>query len=105
MDETLNEEEQISATRVDELALVREVVLQAHPNVVPELIGGTTIAELLASVEPAKAAFERLSERVKPATSTPPAVPAGSTTAIVDPATLPAHELIKRGIGSRRRND
>ncbi len=88
----------------DELAAVREVVLRAHPDAVPELIGGATIAQVLASVEPARAAFSRISERLKPATATlPPAVPAGAGSAAVDPGTLPTSELIRRGVGARRR--
>ena len=90
MDEEIGGTEQ--GGPADELALVREVVLQAHPDVVPELVSGSTIAELLASVEPAKAAFERISERVKPvaAPAPPPAVPAGSATAVIDPSSLRA---------------
>lgn len=88
----------------DELASVRAVVLQANPDVVPELVGGATIAELLASVEPARAAYGRISERIRPAAAAPPpAVPAGSASSVVDPATLPAHELIRRGIEAARR--
>lgn len=91
----------------DEVALVREVVLKAHPDVVPELVSGATIAELLASVEPARAAYARIEERLPKATAvggvqTPPAVPAGAATAVVDPATLPAHELIRRGVRTKR---
>lgn len=93
-------------TAAEELNRVREVVLKAHPDAVPELIAGTSIAELLASVEPARTAFARLSERIKPAAAppaTPPAVPAGAATAAIDPASLPSHELIRRGIGERHR--
>jgi hypothetical protein len=90
-----------------ELARVREVVLRAHPDVVPELVQGATLDELLGSVEPAQAAFAAVSERVKPADPVaappvaPPAVPAGAGTAAIDPGTLPAHELIRRGIVTR----
>lgn len=91
----------------DELAAVLEVVLRAHPDAVPELIGGATIAEMLASVEPARAAFTRISERLKPVGSAPPivppVVPAGAGGMAVDPATLPSGELIRRGVGERRR--
>jgi hypothetical protein len=99
------DEEQQGGSGVDgELAAVRDVVLQAHPDVVPELVAGSTIAELLASVEPARAAYARISERMRPAAAAPPpAVPAGSTASVVDPATLPAHEMIRRGIEAARR--
>lgn len=90
-----------------ELARVREVVLLAHQDVVPELVQGGTLDELLGSVDGAKAAFARISERVKPAVPAnpvppaPPVVPAGAGNAAVDPGTLPAHELIRRGIRAR----
>lgn len=86
----------------DEIGLVREVVLRAHSDVVPELVSGTTIAELLASVDPARAAYARIEERRQPAAETPPTVPAGAATAVIDPATLPAHELIRRGVRTKR---
>lgn len=40
-----------------DLALFRESLLKAHPDVIPELVAGATPAELIASVEVAKAAF------------------------------------------------
>ena len=96
-----------------ELESVREVVLRAHPDVVPELVAGGSVAELLASVEPARAAYARIVE-ARPAVVeetvvvpvvpvVPPVVPAGSATNVVDPATLPAQELIRRGIEAERR--
>jgi hypothetical protein len=95
-----------------ELERVREVVLLAHPDAVPELVRGGTVEELLGSVEGAKAAYARIAEVVKPAASVPaesvpavaappPAVPAGAGTAVVDPANLPAHELIRRGLAAK----
>ena len=98
MDE--NEEQPVE---MDEVGLVREVVLRAHPDVVPELVSGATIADLLASVEPARAAYARIEERRQPAGESPPTVPAGAATAVIDPATLPAHELIRRGVQAGRR--
>jgi hypothetical protein len=95
-------EELEQPVEMDEVGLVREVVLRAHPDVVPELVNGTTIAELLASVEPARAAYARIEERRQPTGETPPTVPAGAATAVIDPATLPAHELIRRGVRTKR---
>ena len=88
---------------VDEVALVREVVLRAHPDTVPELVVGGTLAELLASVEPARAAYARIAEQRPVAVETPPAVPAGAVTSAVDPSTLPAQELIRRGVAAGKR--
>jgi hypothetical protein len=64
----------------DELALARELVLRAHPEVVEELIGGNSLAELLASVPAAEAAFERVAATTRAAATraaTTPAVPGG----------------------------
>ena len=45
---------------VDDLTAVRDVVLRAHPDTVPELIAGESISALLASVEPAREAYRRV---------------------------------------------
>jgi hypothetical protein len=84
----------------DELAAVRELVLQANPDVVPELVMGTSVDELVASVEPARAAFRRVAESVR---EVAPRVPAGDTPPLaVDVAHLPAAEKIRRGLATRR---
>jgi hypothetical protein len=44
-----------------DLSRVRDLVLAAHPDVVPELVQGATFDELMASVEPARDAYERIS--------------------------------------------
>ena len=105
----------------DEMTAVRELILRAYPDVVPELVTGGTIGELQASVEPARAAYRQVAERIAtsgasaPAPSTapvstaagptaPPSVPAGAVAAPVSLDGLPASELIKRGLaGARRR--
>ncbi len=45
-----------------ELAAVRELALKAHPDAVPELVGGATVAEVMASLEPARVAYRRVAE-------------------------------------------
>jgi hypothetical protein len=83
----------------EELAAVRELVLRAHPDVVPELVTGASVDELVASVEPARAAFRRVAESVREVV---PRVPAGDTPALaVDVGHLPAAEKIRRGLASR----
>jgi len=78
----------------EDLAAVRAVVLAAHPDTIPELVGGETVAALLASVGPAREAFARVAATVRV-----PAVPAGSSPALaIDPDHLPATEKIKRGL-------
>lgn len=97
----------------DEVARVREVILVAYPDVVPELVTGGSATELLASVEGAREAYRRIAERVQPvgaAAAVPasapvvpvaPTVPAGATPAVADPGDLPTHEMIRRGIAGR----
>lgn len=82
-----------------DLDAVRELVLRAHPDVVPEMIAGASIDALLASVEPARAAWQRIAEQTNPA----PAVPAGGHPAsAVDPDRLSASERIRRGLARGR---
>ena len=100
------------ATTPAELAAVRELALQANPDAVPELVAGATIAEIVASLEPARAAYRRIAEA---ATATAPAqtqtrtvavpvVPAGDAPrVVVDPDTLPPAEKIRRGLAARDR--
>ena len=96
----------------DDLAAVRTVVLAAHPDTVPELVGGDSVAALLASVGPAREAFARVVATVRdPAAagaaqaamgptvpSRPavvPAVPAGSSPALaIDPDLIPPAEKL-----------
>jgi hypothetical protein len=99
----IEEQETVEARATEELALVREVVLRAHPDAVPELIVGESVAELLASVEPARSAFARIVEQRPVAVETPPAVPAGAVTSAIDPSTLSAQELIRRGVAAGKR--
>jgi len=91
----------------DDLAALREALLRAYPRAVPELVGGGSVGEVLASVEAATAAWERVAREVAasaPATPMPPAVPAGSApAAAVDPDRLPPGEKIRRGLLGRAR--
>lgn len=116
----------------DELTAVRELILRAHPDVVPELVQGQSVAELMASVEPARAAYQAVLERVQerkgagetpalqgkgasetlalqgkeasetPAVPAPPRVPAGGGAAVMNVDDLPTAEKIKRGIAISR---
>src|SRR5215212_7728636 len=49
----------------DELGKVRELVLKAHPDVVPDLVRGSSVDELIASVEPARSAYQRIADQVR----------------------------------------
>ena len=99
----------IPATPADttpaDLAAVRDLALRAHPDAVPELVGGATLAELMASLEPARAAYRRIVEARPSAPTPPPAptVPAGAAPPLaLDPDRLPATEKIRRGLASKR---
>lgn len=86
----------------DDLAAVRELILLAYRDLVPELVQGGTIAELQAAVGPARAAYRQVAERIAsgPAAA-PPAVPAGATSVLPPIDGLPPGELIKRGLQRR----
>ncbi len=93
----------------DVLERVRDLVLQAHPEVVPELVGGTSLTDLLASIEPARLAYANLAGRIvagqSPATGAGGTqVPAGgSAPAPLDLDRMPASEKLRRGIVQRAR--
>ena len=101
-----------------EAAAVRTALLAAYPRTVPELVGGESVGEVLASLEVARAAWERVEAAVaaEPAGATAadegavarvaggavPAVPAGAgLAAAVDPERLPTTEKIRRGLVAR----
>lgn len=92
----------------DDLALVRDLVLKAHPDIVPELIGGDSVASIVASISPAQAAYSELAARIQAsnaasgATSSTPRVPAGSTVSSpIDPDRMPTAEKLRRGVRDR----
>ena len=99
----MNDEETVDSGG-NELERVRELILAAHVDVAPELIAGTTVNELIDSIEPARAVFQSVIARMAPPLPlVPPLVPAGSAAAVVDPGNLPAHELIRRGLRTARK--
>ena len=48
-----------------EVAMIRELVFKAHPDVVRELLVGETLTDILASIEPARAVYQRIAEQVE----------------------------------------
>lgn len=48
-----------------EVSMLRDLVFKAHPDVVRELIIGETLTDILASLEPARAAYERIAEQIE----------------------------------------
>jgi hypothetical protein len=110
--------------RAAELNTVRELVLKAHPDVVPDLIAGSSVDELLASVEPARTAYQRIADQVREASSRegeearsreerdasstpslvqPPAVPAGGAATVVDPGDLAPTSKIAQALAARKK--
>jgi hypothetical protein len=90
-----------SDNTADDLATVRDLIVCAHPDIVPELVTGTSIAELTASIEPARAAYQRIAEQTTRPATVPPSVPAGGAQQIVDPDRLPTAEKLRRGLAAR----
>ena len=101
-------------TRADDLAAVRDLALKANPDTVPELVAGTTIADIIASLEPARAAYRRIADAAtaeaqaqtqsQPRPIAVPTVPAGDAPRVaIDPDALPPAEKIRRGLAARDR--
>jgi hypothetical protein len=83
---------------------VRELVLRAHPDVVPELVTGGTIPDLLASIEPAATAYRALAARFEATPPLPVQVPAGTAQPVaIDPDTLSPAEKMRRGLAATRK--
>ena len=103
-----------AAGGTEELGKVRELVLMAHPDVVPDLVRGDSVDELIASVEPARSAYQRIAERVEKSRSQevveprsreeqPPVVPAGGAATVVDPANLAPTSKIAQALAARKK--
>src|SRR4051812_22722682 len=113
---------------VADLSKVRELVLKAHPDVVPDLVAGSSVDELIASVEPARSAYQRIADQVRttesevgtresdvtsdlrrrqwqrssdPIVVQPPAVPAGGGTNLADSGDLGPTTKIAQALAAR----
>ena len=84
----------------DDTARLRELIVRAHPNVVPELIQGTSLGEMLSSVPAAEAAFSQIAEQVGGTALQPAVIPAGGgvRTANVDIDGLSPLAKIRAGL-------
>lgn len=87
------------------LTKIRELILTAHEDVVPELVRGETFEELLASIEPARLAFQQVVERIIRPASTISPIPAGQPgrSATHDPQATNLNPSAKIAEGLRRR--
>ena len=72
------------APTADQLTRLRDVLIAAHPEAVPELIAGADLDTLLASLEPARAAYDRARQAATQAALA--AIPRGGGTRTPDPA-------------------
>ena len=83
-----------------DLDAVRDLVLRANPDVVPELVTGATVADLIASVESAREAYSRIATSIGDARGPAPVPAGGGAPIAIDPDRLPAHEKIRRGLAA-----
>lgn len=90
------QEAEIETSDLDQ---VRKLILASHTDIVPELVQGESIADLVDSIDTAKQAYSRI------ATSVPKSVtiPAGGNTPVkFDADSLPTSEKIRRGLAAQR---
>ena len=91
--------------RGESIAIVRRLILQAHPELVEELITGETLTELMGSVAVAQAAYQRIAGTVRSETPAvvAPVVPAGGNVARLMVEDMGPDGLILRGMKEMRR--
>lgn len=98
-----------AAAAAPDLDRLRDELRALNPQAIPALIAGATVAELLDSIGPARAAWQQAQPPATPPAATPaatppaappatpPAVPDGAA-AFVDPGALSAAAKIRRGL-------
>jgi hypothetical protein len=93
-------DEASASTEAADLERIRDLVLAAHPDVVPEMVQGSTFDELMGSVEPARDAYQRIVGQVKPPEATPKVAtqPGGRGTALHDVESLSPLAKIREGL-------
>ena len=93
-----------SQTHHGDIASVRELILGAFSDLVPELVGGSTVGELIASVDVARKAFAAVSHQIKSTAARPVSVPAGAPARNQTPpmAELSPSAKITEGLRQRR---
>ena len=89
-----------------EVAMIRELVFKAHPDVVRELLVGETLTDILASVEPARAAYQQIADQVERELQRERASNTSSgagavTTPVPDRATLTTTQRLRLGLRER----
>ncbi len=82
---------------------VRDLILGAFSDLVPELVGGSTVGELIASVDVARKAFAAVSHQIKSAPANPISVPSGAPGRGQTPAPVDLSPSAKIAEGLRQR--
>ncbi len=86
------------AAPVQEANPLRELVLRAYPDVVPELLSGETVEEMLASVPAAQEAYGRIAEAAKAAQPDPVPAVGGARNFPMDVAAMSPALKIREGL-------
>lgn len=88
----------------DDAALLRELIVRANPDVVPELVQGASLREMLDSLPAARAAYARIAEATAAAASPAP-VPSGNAIRSREPnrADLSPAAKVRAGLDAARR--
>jgi hypothetical protein len=87
-----------------ELTQVRDLIIAAHPDVVPEMITGTSFDELMTSIQPARDAYQRIaSQTLRPAAPPVAAQPGQRASMSADMESLSPLGKISEGL--RRQTD
>jgi hypothetical protein len=82
--EALADDEATADDTPDDNSLLRDLIGRAYPDIVPELVHGETLAELLGSIPAARTAYARIVEAARAGAENPVshfghvAVPAGA---------------------------
>ena len=85
-----------------DLHRIQDLVISAHPDVVPEMIQGQTFEELMSSIEPAREAYQRIANQAASRVEAPKvAAQPGRGSAVADVERL--SPLAKISAGLRRR--
>lgn len=87
----------------DDAGLLRDLIVRAHPDAIPELIRGASLREMLESLPEAQAAFARVAQAAT-AQAKPP-VPSGSAirSREPNPTNLSPAEKIRSAMNSHQR--
>lgn len=81
----------------DDLAGIRERIIATVPNIIPELITGSTVSQLFDSIDDARTVYERIARDASAVQ-----IPAGGNQPLlIDADQLPTSEKIRRGLASR----